>query len=248
MMRGMRALSGVLLTLVCALALSGCGDQTSSSSASSPDITSNATSNATPGTNPSPATATTASSGAVEPEESPTPSGSGSPPEPVSTEVVEATPATLDGYRALATGLTAFFVRAEQVEKKHPGADPKSADEVDELLGDVYPDGVDLVVFSPAQDALTVCLTGPADTFMVLAGHGDGIRQTLGPGDCENAGQVRTLDDGDVVVDIDFGVDVGDDDQPRALYTSRVVKGQNLADQIPDLDAFLEVLNRAADG
>jgi hypothetical protein len=246
MMRGMRALSGALLTLVCALGLSGCGDQTSSSSASSPDITSNATSNATPGTNPSPATATTASSGAVEPEESPTPSGS--PPEPVSTEVVEATPATLGGYRALATGLTAFFVRAEQVEKKHPGADPKSADEVDELLGDVYPDGVDLVVFSPAQDALTVCLTGPADTFMVLAGHGDGIRQTLGPGDCENAGQVRTLDDGDVVVDIDFGFDDADDGQPRAYYRPRVVKGQNLADQIPDLDAFLDVLNRAADG
>jgi hypothetical protein len=244
MMRGMPSLSGAVLALVCALGLTGCGDQTSPRSASSPDVTSNAT----PGTNPSPATGTTASSGAVEPEESPTPSGSGSPPEPVSTEVVEATPETVDGYRALATGLTAFFVRAEQVEKQHPGEDPQSADEVDDLLGDVFPDGVDLVVFEPEEGALTMCLTGPADTFMVLAGHGDGIRQTLGPGDCANAEQVRTLDDGDVVVDIDFGLDVGDDDQPRAYYSSRVVKGQNLADQVPDLDAFLDVLNRAAAG
>ena len=240
MMRGMRALSGAVLALVCALGLTGCGDQTSSPSASPPDVTSNAT----PGTSPSP-TSTTASSTPVELEESATPSGSSSPPEPVSIEVVEATPETLDGYRALATGLTAFFVRAEQVEKQHPGADPQSADEVDQLLGDVFPDGVDLVVFEPEEEALTMCLTGPADTFMVLAGHGDGIRQNLGPGDCADAAHVRTHD-GDVVVDIDFGLDVGDDDQPRAYYSSRVMKGQNLADQIPDLDAFLDVLNRAA--
>lgn len=244
MMRGMRALSGAVLALVGALGLTGCGDQTSSPSASRADMTSNAT----PGTSPAPSHSTTASSTPGDLEESPTPSGSSSPPQPVSTEVVVATPETLDGYRALATGLTAFFVRAEEVEKQHPGEAPQSADEVEDLLGDVFPDGVDLIVFEPEQDALTMCLTGPADTFMVLAGHGDGIRQTLGPGDCANAVQIRTLDDGDVVVDIDFGLDVGDDDQARASYSSRVMKGQNLADQIPDLDAFLDVLNRAAAG
>ncbi|MEO6512868.1 MAG: hypothetical protein ABIO16_17855, partial [Nocardioides sp.] len=116
-----------------------------------------------------------------------------------------------------------------------------SADEVDALLGDIYPDGVDLVVF---DENGVICLTGPAATFVLLGEHGDTLRQIYGPGGCDNASSVSGLEDGDIVVDITF--DIVGKDHPRPHYKPRVMKGQNLVDQIPDLVGYLDVLNRLA--
>ena len=62
--------------------------------------------------------------------------------------------------------------------------DPKDADDLERLVGDVFPEGVELDVFSLGEVGLIMCLTGPAATFVVLGPEGDGIRQVLGRGDC----------------------------------------------------------------
>jgi hypothetical protein len=174
-------------------------------------------------------------------------SPSSTPVEPVSTEVIDATPGTVAGYQALATGLAALFRKAEQVERKDPDASPTTPEEIEELLGDVLPAGVDLAVFVEDGQALTVCLTGPATTFVVLGVHEDALRQVFGRGDCDGAAATSSADDADIVVDIAVDL-VGEDDDIHAEYSSRVVKGQNLADQIPELEEFLDVINRAIAG
>jgi hypothetical protein len=226
----MRRTSLVLLLL---LTLAGCGDADSSEVARNSDV---------PGTRPSTA-APSPTDTPTSVEESLTPSSSPSPSEPVSTEIVDVSPEALAGYRALATGLASLFRKAQRIEKNHPDANPQTTDEINELIGDVYPDGVALVVF---DEGGVICLTGPGRTAVVLGEHGDGIRQAFRTGDCDGASVGEELADGDIVVDIAFGL-VGEDDS-GVRYRSRVMKGQNLADQIPDFGAFLDVLNRAVAG
>ncbi len=174
----------------------------------------------------------------------PTPTASAAPT-PISTESIPATPETLAGYQALTTGLTALFAEAEKIEQEDPGADPQDADDVKRLVGEVFPDGVDLVVFSDRDDAFTMCLTGPATTFLLLGPDGDGIRQVLGPGDCSDTESIDAEADGDVVVDITFEI-VGERSTVR--YVATVAKGQNLADQIPGIDDFIDGLNARVAG
>ena len=226
------------------LALSACaGDERAADSATVASTPSDSAS-VVPGTRPSP----TESTNTPEPTlsstvgESRTPSAT-TAPTPISTESIAATPETLDGYRALATGLGAFFTKAEQLDEKHPDADPKNAEEVDELLGDVYPDGVDLVVFGVEKASVTMCLTGPAATFLLVASHGDGIRQVFGGGDCADPASVDAEADGDVVVDLTFDISGN-----PPVYAAHVVKGQNLAAQIADLDTWVQVLNEGMAG
>lgn len=243
MMPGMRR--PVAVALLLGLTVAGCGDQDErpapAADGSSPAV---ASSSAVPGTRPSP----TESSTDPEPTSSPTVGEGPTPtvttaPTPISTESVAAAPETLAGYRALATGIGAFFTTARQMEKKHPDADPQNADEVDELLGDVYPDGVDLVVFGVEKASVTVCLTGPSATFLLLASQDDSIRQVFGAGDCDDPASVDAEADGDVVVDVTFDI-TGN----RPQYVATVVKGQNLADQIDDLDTWIQVLNEEMAG
>jgi hypothetical protein len=241
-MRGMRHRAAALAVLLL-LGLSACADQNPVADSATITPTPSETSSQVPGTRPSPTPSPTPSpseeesAGPTNIEDDPAPSTG--PPTPLSTESIPATPETLDGYRALATGIGAFFTKAQQLEKEHPGADPRTADEVNELLGDVYPSGVDLVVFGVRQASLLVCLTGPASTFMLLSSNDESIRQVFAGGDCDDPTSVDGAADGDVVVDITFGFEVN---KPR--YVATVVKGQNLADQIEDLDTWIEVLNK----
>ncbi len=242
----MRALSGLTLSLVVALSVTGCGDETASSTVTAGSSAS-IRSNATPGTSPAPSSAATPSQAATPstmPEESLTPAAP--PSEPVSTEVVDATPETVAGYRALANGLTAMFEKAGQIEKESPDVNPQGADEIKEVLGDVFPDGVDLVKFEEEGDAATICLTGPETTFVVLGQRGEGLRQIYGGGNCDDASSIRDVDDADVVVDLDF--EVTSEGKPRVRFVSRVVRGQNLVDEVPELLDYIDVLNRAAAG
>lgn len=233
------------LLLALLLALAGCGDAGASDVARNSDPSPTGSPSEVPGTRPSTATPTPTQTPSPV-QESLTPTSSPTPPEPVSTEVVRADPETLAGYQALATGLSAFFVKAQGMEKEHPGAHPHSVQDIDELLGDVYPEGVDLAVFEDDSDALTMCLTGPSSTSAVLGDHGEGVRAIFGTGGCDRATSIRDLEDGDLVVDITF--DIVGQHEPRAHYSGRVMKGQNLADQIPDLLRFVRVMNRAAAG
>ena len=237
-----RARTALALPLAVGLALVGCGNQDEptgpGADRSSPAV---ATSSTTPGTSPSPVPSSSASDETASPtatEEVRTPTPSGGPPPPLSTESIAATPETLDGYRALATGLGAFFTKAQQLDEKYPDAYPQNAEEVDELLGDVYPDGVDLEVFGVEKARVTLCLTGPAATFLLMTSHGEGIRQVFGGGDCGDPASVDAEADGDVVVDLTFDIS-----GIRPVYVPHVVKGQNLAAQIADLDTWVQVLN-----
>ena len=239
MMRGMRH-RAVVPALLLLLALSACADEEPVADAPTPTPT--PTESTVPGTKPSPTVPSTAPEETASPnatEEAATATPSTGPPTPLSTESIAATPETLDGYRALATGLGAFFTAAQRMERRYPDADPQNADEVDDLLGDVYPAGVDLVVFGVAKASFTVCLTGPAATFQVLAAHDDGIRQIFGGGDCGDPASVDAEADGDVVVDVTFDLS-GD----RPQYVATVVKGQNLAARIADLDSWIRILNK----
>ncbi len=166
-------------------------------------------------------------------------------PTPISTESIPATPQTLAGYQALTIGLTALFAKVEKLEQEHPGVVPQDVDDLKRLVGEVFPEGVDLVVFSLRDDALVMCLTGPAATFLLLGPDDDHIRQVLGPGDCSDTESIDAEADGDVVVDITFEI-VGK--RSRLRYVATVVKGQNLADQIPGLDGFIEGLNTRVAG
>ena len=163
----------------------------------------------------------------------------------ISTESIPATPETLAGYQTLTTGLNALFAEAEKLEREDPEADLQDADDVKRLVGDVFPEGVDLVVFSLRDDALVMCLTGPATTFLLLGPDDDHLRQVLGPGDCRDTESIDADADGDVVVDITFEI-VGDASTVR--YVATVAKGQNLADQIPGIDDFIESLNTRVAG
>jgi hypothetical protein len=243
MMRGMRRLVAVPAFLLL-LALSACADDEPAADQSSPTPT--PTVSTVPGTSPSPTASSSAPDEPAGPsvtDEPPTATPSTGPPTALSTESIAATPETLDGYRALATGLGAFFTAARKMEKKHPDADPQNADDVDELLGDVYPDGVDLAVFGVEKASLTLCLTGPAATFQLLVSRDDGIRQVFGGGDCGDPAAVGAEADGDVVVDVTFDISGN-----RPEYVGTVVKGQNLAAQIADLDTWIRVLNEEMAG
>jgi hypothetical protein len=248
MMPGMRRPVGPSLALVAGLALglvlAACGDRVEPPAPTADGLsTTVATSSAVPGTRPSPTVSTHPEQtvGATAAPDTLTPTAS-TTPTPISTESIPATPETLAGYQALTTGLTALFARADKLVGEDPAADPQDADDVKRLVGDVFPDGVDLVVFS-GDDALIMCLTGPATTFLLLVTHGDGIRQVLGPGDCSDIESIDAEADGDVVVDITVEL-VGD--RPKVRYVATVVKGQNLADGIPGLEDFIEGLNSAA--
>ena len=239
----MRRLAAVPAALLL-LALSACADNEPAADQSSPTPT--PTASTVPGTSPSPTASSSAPDEPASPSvtaEPPTATPSTGPPTALSTESIAATPETLDGYRALATGLGAFFTKAQQLDEQHPDADPQNAEEVDELLGDVYPDGVDLVVFGVEKASLTLCLTGPAATFVLMASHGDGIRQVFGGGDCGDPASVEAEVDGDVVVDVTFDISGN-----RPEYVGTVVKGQNLAAQIADLDTWIQVLNEEMAG
>ena len=126
----------------------------------------------------------------------------------------------------LATGLGAFFTAAQKMERQHPDADPRSADDVNALLGDVYPNGVDLVVFDVGKASLTLCLTGPASTFMLLVSDEIALTQSFGGGDCSDPALVDPAVDGGVVVDITLGMK-----GTKSVYVPTVLKGQNLAVQ-----------------
>jgi hypothetical protein len=238
MMRGMR-LRAAVLTVLLLLGVSACAEDNPAADSAPVIPAPGETSSEVPGTRPSPAQSTSSPEPTVSPTAGESPTATAAPT-PISTESIAATPETLDGYRALATGIGAFFTTARQMEEKHPDADPQNADEVDELLGDVYPGGVDLVVFDVADAGLTVCLTGPAATFLLLTGHDEGIRQLFGGGDCQAPQSIDAEAGADVVVDVTFGL-VGD--EPHTKYVGTVVKGQNLADQIEDLDTWIQVLN-----
>jgi hypothetical protein len=248
MIPGMRRPARPALALVLGLVLAGCGDgdEPLAPTADGPSSTV-ATSSAVPGTRPSPTEASslpeqTASPTAEQEDLTPTPSPT---PTPISTESIAATPETIAGYQALTSGLTAMFAKEKQLEREEPGVDLQDADDVERFLGDTFPEGVEMAVFSLREDSLTMCLTGPATTFLLVGPHGDAIRQVLGHGECSDAEGIDAEADGDVVVDITFEL-VGD--RPKVRYVATCLKGQNLADQIPGLDDFIEGLNSAAAG
>ncbi len=231
------------LALLMLVVLAGCGEQTEPPAADGPSP-SVATSSEVPGTRPSPTEFSSAQAPrtSTPAQESLIPRAS---PTPISTESIPATPGTLAGYQALMTGLTALFAKIETLERGDRDVDPKDADDLERLVGDVFPEGVELDVFSLGEVGLIMCLTGPAATFVVLGPEGDGIRQVLGRGDCTDPQSIDAEADGDVVVDVTVDL-VGD--PPKAQYVATVMKGQNLAEQIPGIDDFIDGLNAAVAG
>ena len=99
--------------------------------------------------------------------------------------------------------------------------------------------GVDLVVFDVGKASLPLCLTGPASTFMLLVSDEIALTQSFGGGDCSDPASVDAAVDGDVVVDITLGMK-----GTKSVYVPTVLKGQNLAVQISDLDSWIRILNK----
>lgn len=239
----MRRASFVLLL---ALALAGCGDQTGAQVQRNSDPSPSDPTSQVQGTRPSPAPGDDAASASSSPSASPslqeslTPSAATSAPEPVDTSSIAASDDTVAGYRALSDGLNAFFFSAAKAEKKNPDADPQNVAEVMELVGDVLPDGVVLEQFA-SDGADLMCLSGPSTTYLRLGDGGDAIRESLGRGSCDEK-STDPMTDADVVVDIGFGL--GDDG--KATYDKRVLKGQNLVDQVPHFGDFLQIVDDAS--
>ena len=147
---------------------------------------------------------------------------------------VEVAPKTLAAYRTLSDGMNGFFVKAQRLEEQHPGAEPKDAEAVKALVNYKFPQGVDLVEFSNAETGM--CFVGPEDTHMMFADVDDHLRQTLGPGGCQD-------DDADIVVDINIDLANDDPDDWTVVWSANIVQGANVAAQIPGLHDFLDVLN-----
>jgi hypothetical protein len=244
----MRRLAGSALSLaVLSMALGGCGDDTglpvtrAPTGAPSPSVT--------PGTRPTSASPSVSASssdsdstqavpGPTSAEESLTPSPSDATTTPPVD--VEVAPVTLVGYRALSDAMNGFYAKAFRVADQHPHADPTNAQEIKALVNYKFPEGVDLVEYSdPEEDPGAtgrMCFLGPEDTHLVLGSVDDDLRQMLGTGGCR-------YDDGDVIVDLSF--DFADDDSSDLsfVWSATVVKGANIAAQIPGLNDFLGLLN-----
>jgi hypothetical protein len=226
-------------------ALGGCGDDTGESATT--ERTAAASPTATPGTRPTSASpsvsasaadsgSTTAEPSPVDATTEPSPVDATTEPSPVDVEVA---PETLAGYRVLSDAMNGFYAKAFRVARRHPHASPKNADEIKALVNYKFPEGVDLVEYvDPEVDsgasAGRMCFLGPADTHLVLGNVEDKLQQMLGTGGCR-------YDDGDVIVELSF--DFADDDQLSVVWSANVVKGANLAAQIPGLTDFLDVLN-----
>ncbi len=173
----------------------------------------------------------------------PSPSATASGPVSASPSAAPASPPSprpsrVRAYNLLAGELARFVDAAQVVEKAHPDAHPETAEEALALVDYTFADGVTLSVFD--SDG-RVCLTGPEETYLSLSeSTGGDLRQNLGTGPC-------VYDDGDVVLSIDFKV-------AELRVKGRVLKGQEIAEQVPALEAVVDVLDetlapaRAAEG
>ena len=135
---------------------------------------------------------------------------------------------TVQAYNLLAQDTNRFFAAVEAAEESNPDADPQSAEELLALVDYTFADGVTL----SAYDEEHLCFTGPEETYLSLSEHKDDMRRIFGTGEC-------AYDDGDVVLEITF--------KPGASLRveERVLEGKDIAEQIPALDGFADVLNEA---
>ena len=228
-----RVAAAAVSALVLSTALGGCGDDTGESATA--DRAAADSSTATPGTRP-----TTASpSVSVSVSE---PSATSVEPSPIDDTTapavdVEVTPATLAGYRVLSDVMNGFYTKAVRVAKRHPHASPETAEELKALVNYKFPEGVDLVEYGDPEEESgatgRMCLLGP-DSHLVLGTVEDDLRLMLGTGACR-------YDDGDVIVDLSFDFDAPS--EQSVVWSATVVKGANVAAQIPGLTDFLDVLN-----
>ena len=158
-----------------------------------------------------------------------TPTPSASPTE------APGTSSTVQAYNLLAQDTNRFVAAAEAVEETNPDAQPQTVEELLALVDYTFADGVALSVYEDKHNG-HVCFTGPEKTFLSLSeSEGGDLRRILGTGEC-------AYDDGDVVLEITF--------KPgeRLRVEERLVKGEDIAEQIPALDGFVDVLNEAFAG
>ena len=145
------------------------------------------------------------------------------------------TSSTVQAYNLLAQDTNRFFAAAEAVEETNPDAHPKTVEDLLALVDYTFADGVALSVYED-NDNEHVCFTGPEETFLSLSeSEGGDLRRILGTGEC-------AYDDGDVVLEITF--------KPGAnlRVEERVLEGKDMAEQVPALDGFVDVLNEAFAG
>ena len=141
----------------------------------------------------------------------------------------------MQAYNLLAQDTNRFFAAAEAVEETNPDAHPKTVEDLLALVDYTFADGVALSVYED-NDNEHVCFTGPEETFLSLSeSEGGDLRRIFGTGEC-------AYDDGDVVLEIIF--------KPGAnlRVEERVLEGKDIAEQIPALDGFVDVLNEAFAG
>jgi hypothetical protein len=134
----------------------------------------------------------------------------------------------VQAYDVLVRQTDRFFAAAQIAEEANPDADPQSAEELLALVDYSFAEGVAL----SAYDEEHVCFTGPGPTYLSLVERKDDLRRSLGTGEC-------AYDDGDVVLEVVF------DEGAGFHLKQRVVKGADIAEQIPALDDFVDTVNDA---
>jgi hypothetical protein len=228
----MRLVLAALMVALPTAASAGCGTGTGSEPVAAAPASSSASTSSDLAATPSPSTTVSgpASASASVPVAPPPSSGPSSRPGPGAS--------TVRAYNLLAGELARFVDAAQVAEKAHPEAHPETVEEVLALVDHRFADGVRLSVFEPDGH---VCLTGPEGTYLSLSeSRGGDLRENLGTGPC-------AYDRGDVVLEIDFDV-------AELRVKGRVLEGRELADQVPALDAVVDVLDdafapaRAAEG
>ena len=145
------------------------------------------------------------------------------------------TSSTLQAYDLLAGEVTRFVAAADAAEQSSPDVDPQTPEELLALIDYTFADGVTLSVYEDKHNG-HVCFTGPEETFLSLSESESGdLRQILGTGEC-------AYDDGDVVLELVLKPGA------RVHVEPRVIKGKDIAEQIPALDGFVDQLNEALAG
>jgi hypothetical protein len=141
---------------------------------------------------------------------------------------------TVEAYAVLVRHVNGFFRAAEAAEEQHPEAVPESLEDVLALAGYVFRDGVSLREYDLTDDH--VCFTGPQDTYLALTEVDHDLRRLLGTGGCDYT-------DGEIVLEYGLAKNA-----PGFRLRERVIKGRDLAQQVPGLDEFADIINAGTGG
>ena len=136
---------------------------------------------------------------------------------------------TVEAYAVLVRNVNGFLEAAEAAGEQHPEAVPQTAEDLRALTDYVFRDGVSLQEYDDPESH--ICFTGPQDTYLAVTEVDHDLRRILGTGDCDYS-------DGEIVLVYRLTQDVD-----GLTWSERVDKGQDLAEQVPGLDEFADIIN-----